>query len=219
MNKELFNSLSFEKQLEYINDQLSLGKSVSKVSEELGYSKRAIGKKFNHKGYFLNEKKDKYILKEAIEGDNVGDSSNSYISMLVENNKVTSSLKNYEDGNGGDSEECCVEDLKEDTKKDFNYNLGDNEKDCKEGLTLLLQEKAETLKEMIEWFEAQKKNKLIIKNSLVVDIDLPKDIVKKSIRISDKVWNDFNDFCEKHEDFTKQDILNLALTKFLQNNK
>lgn len=220
MNKEEFNALSFENQLTYINEQLSVGKSVSQISEALGYSKRAIGKKFNHKGYFLNDKKDRYILREGVMGDIQGDSSSSYISMLVESNSVNSALGGYKGDSDQDNNLPLQEAFEEDSMHGLNLGLEVNRHSNKEDITLLLQEKAAVLKELIEWFETQKKSNLIIKNSLIVDTDIPKDdIIKKSVRVSERVWNEFNEFCEKHQDFAKQDILNLALIRFLNANK
>lgn len=212
MDKEIFNALNIEEQVKYVNSEMLKGRSATRIAVDFGMSQKTIRTRFDRAKYELDKVKKQYIFKGDIKEDSKKDTPKLRKINAKEEIRITSD-------NALKVEKNYLEDLKGDYRE---YKRGlreDNEKDYKKGVTLFLQEKAETLKEMIEWFEAQKKNNRIIKKSLVVDIDLPKDIVKKSIRISDKVWNDFNDFCEKHEDFTKQDILNLALINFLGNKK
>ncbi len=62
---------------------------------------------------------------------------------------------------------------------------------------------------------------LNITNHLIIPNDLLQisDIKVKSIRISEKIENDFNDFCDEFKQYSKTSLLNFALVEFMEKYK
>ena len=56
-------------------------------------------------------------------------------------------------------------------------------------------------------------------NNQVLIMDLPEaDIKRTTIKVNEKIWNDFNKFAEE-VNYSKQDLLSLALLEFIKNHK
>lgn len=55
-------------------------------------------------------------------------------------------------------------------------------------------------------------------NELIVDIPSGKEI-RVTIRVNEKIWQEFNDFCEKRPHFYKKDLLGIALLDFMEEYK
>lgn len=67
MNKDNFNNLNIEKQIEYINSQLKDNKSITSVSEELGIGRSTIRDRFKKAGYIFNKDLKQYVYNELLE--------------------------------------------------------------------------------------------------------------------------------------------------------
>lgn len=55
-----------------------------------------------------------------------------------------------------------------------------------------------------------------------IEIKLPVETIKDfrtSIRINNVVWQQFNDFTESHKEYTKRDLLSMALNEYMNNHK
>ena len=65
MNKEEFNKLEIVEQVEYINRELSKGKSIRGISEEIGIAKSTIRDRFKRIGYIYNKELNIYKLEEV----------------------------------------------------------------------------------------------------------------------------------------------------------
>lgn len=55
MDKTAFNKLKLQEQVQYINDQLVLGLSVTKVCESIGIDRSTVRKRFKNGGYTFNK--------------------------------------------------------------------------------------------------------------------------------------------------------------------
>ena len=56
-------------------------------------------------------------------------------------------------------------------------------------------------------------------NNQVLIMDLPEaDIKRTTIKVNEKIWNDFNKFAEEIN-YSKQDLLSFALSEFIKNHK
>ena len=54
MDKEHFNSLEIIEQINYINDKLLEGNTLSKLAKEIGIGRSTISDRFNNVGYKYN---------------------------------------------------------------------------------------------------------------------------------------------------------------------
>ena len=64
MTKEEFQSMQLVKQVEYYNERMKQGQTMSKTSSELGVSK-SISAKFLSHGYTFNKTNNQYVLQEV----------------------------------------------------------------------------------------------------------------------------------------------------------
>lgn len=62
MNKEKFKNLDILAQIEYVNNILKEGKTLTAFSEEVGISRKTISKNFGKAGYKYSQSKKQYIL-------------------------------------------------------------------------------------------------------------------------------------------------------------
>lgn len=78
----------------------------------------------------------------------------------------------------------------------------------------------ETLKDMINWFKSKddKSNTNVIEIVQGIKIDLPEANIKRTtIRINEKIWEDFNRFVEDNKPIDKHDLMGMALKEYMEN--
>lgn len=116
------------------------------------------------------------------------------------------------------------EDIKETTKNkeitQQNTNIFNNA-EFKENM-LYLNDEAETIKQMLQWFKNKddKSNINIIEIKEGIKIDLPLSNIKRTtIRINEKVWDMFNEFVEDKKIYDKHDLMGAALIEFMEKYK
>ena len=68
----------------------------------------------------------------------------------------------------------------------------------------------ETLKKLIEWFK-DKENTI---DRIVIDLPESED-KRTTILINDIVYNQFNEFCNKHGEYSKKDLMAMALLEYI----
>ncbi|WP_455539842.1 hypothetical protein [Terrisporobacter sp.] len=68
MNKEEFNNLGEQDQINFINKELE-EKSLTKISEEIKISRKTLRNRFNKFGYVYNKQINRYALKPIIMGE------------------------------------------------------------------------------------------------------------------------------------------------------
>lgn len=62
MNKDQFKNIEIFEQIEYVNNILKEGKTLTSFSEEIGISRKTISKNFSKAGYKYSQSKKQYIL-------------------------------------------------------------------------------------------------------------------------------------------------------------
>ncbi|RXI50219.1 DNA-binding protein [Clostridium tetani] len=62
MNKKEFNRLNILEQVEYINNSLIDGSTVTKVCKDIGIARSTVGGRFKKEGYYFNNALNKYEL-------------------------------------------------------------------------------------------------------------------------------------------------------------
>ena len=65
MNKEQFKNLDILAQIEYVNNILKEGKTLTSFSEEVEISRKTISKNFGKAGYKYSQSKKQYILENT----------------------------------------------------------------------------------------------------------------------------------------------------------
>lgn len=79
------------------------------------------------------------------------------------------------------------------------------------------------IQEMLEWFKNRdddKDNTIIEVIQQGIKIDLPESEIKRTtIRVNEKIWNDFDNFCNNNKEFNKHDLMSQALLEFMEKHK
>lgn len=61
MNKEQFNSLDFMKKIEYLNNKLKEGQTVTRIREDIGIGEKSLQREIKANGYKYNNKEKQYV--------------------------------------------------------------------------------------------------------------------------------------------------------------
>ena len=83
MNKEQFKNIEIFEQIEYVNNILKEGKTLTSFSEEIGISRKTISKNFSKAGYKYSQSKKQYIL---VNTDVEAREQKKYYSNITESN-------------------------------------------------------------------------------------------------------------------------------------
>ena len=77
------------------------------------------------------------------------------------------------------------------------------------------------LQEMINWFNDKDNiNNTVIEVNTGITIELPEAPIKRTtIRVNEKVWNDFIDLAEANSEFDKHNLLSMALKEYVEKHK
>ena len=208
MNKEEFNSLDLIEQLEYVNKKLSQHESLREISKNLNLSKTTIRNRFKKIDYMFNREKKQYI-KEA--NSEYKCNTNILHPKPIENKEKASSEYN-----------CNTNVLKLEKKEDnldeyiYNTNIFKNE-DAKEKLIDIIDD-YEKIQEMLTWFNNQKN--IVEIYDISIDTDKLKGNVKTTtVRLYDKVWDDFRGFMKDYPEYKSMDLISMALIEYMDKYK
>ena len=83
MNKEQFKNLDILAQIEYVNNILKEGKTLTAFSEEVEISRKTISKNFGKAGYKYSQSKKQYIIDNT---DVQSEGQKKYYSNITESN-------------------------------------------------------------------------------------------------------------------------------------
>lgn len=61
MNKEQFNSLDFMEKIEYLNNKLKKGQTVTRIREDIGIGEKSLQREIKANGYRYNNKEKQYV--------------------------------------------------------------------------------------------------------------------------------------------------------------
>lgn len=93
-------------------------------------------------------------------------------------------------------------------KEFFNYVFGRTARLLRKQIAALEKELAE-FKEKLEELE----NKAIV---VALQDDSDMNVGPKSVRVNFYVWEDWKQFCEDHEEYSKKQLISLALKEFME---
>ena len=196
MNKTEFNSLDVMEQIEYINNQLIEGNSLTGLSKNIGLARSTISKRFEKIGYKYNQTINQYesiieIIEdiepvipagasEPIKEDItpvIQESSNLVVG--TDNEILKSLISNYNDINN-------------------KYNDIDSK-----------------VNELYNWYILQSSNKVVEAKKFKVE-DFEGDIVVRSYKLYEPIQREFLEFCKRNNKYKVQDILSQFIKEGLE---
>ncbi len=72
-----------------------------------------------------------------------------------------------------------------------------------------LEEIKNKVEELYNWYKSQ--------GNSIIKIDLPESNIKRTtIRINEKIWDDFDEFCENHKPYDKHTLMAQALKEYME---
>lgn len=191
MTKEQFNQLEKLEQVQYINDKLKEGYSLTKISKELGIGRSTITDRFNKINYFYSKDSNKYIYNDSV----------------TDVESVVRSVKTKED--------ITIKEIDEKINNDSNTDVTlMNDKVVQSNLINLSNE-YQTLIEMIELY---KKNSNILSTQIIIDLETT-DNTLTTLRVNTDVLRQFNEFVEENKQYKKVDLVSMALKEYMSNHK
>ncbi|KGM94693.1 hypothetical protein Z955_14355 [Clostridium botulinum C/D str. DC5] len=204
MNRKEFDSLDIIRQIDYINKELSNGKSLTELSEKINISRSTIRKRFKKLGYLFDQDANKYLCDKEVKNVTPGNKPIENNESDKNNIKITYDNK--------DIEKLA---LKADSilgmltwweNRDVKNNI-DIEK---------LALKADSILGMLTWWENRD-----VKNN--IDISRLNSCSPKtetrSFNVNKEVLNSFVSYCKRHKEYRQIDLISIALLDFLEKNK
>lgn len=202
---------SIEDVVGYINEKLLEYGSLKKVADSLSSNESTIRKYITSKGY-------KRIANQFVLSDDMCNlqSNTSKKDKYITIDDACNTLE------VGTDDECNIYDDTRGNKIDDVYNTGViNPPDIKESMIYVSKE-IDTFKKMVEWF----KNKDNVSDANVIEvvegikIDLPQANIKRTtIRINEKIWDEFNEFVEQNKPYEKHTLMAQALKEYMEKYK
>lgn len=186
---------NIEEVIIYLNSELSKGRTQKDIEiNDFKVNERVIAKRLTSRGY-------KRI-------------DNQYIKYDKDNTKVINTNKNKHEDN-----HSIV--IKEDKKEyDNNNTIVINQTEIQNKLIGL----AQNYDKILEIIQAYAKNDdaQYDKNNRNIVIHLPietKADFRATIRVNNIVWEQFSEFANAHKEFTKRDLISMALSEYINNHK
>lgn len=196
-----FDDLEVLVQLEYINNELVKGNTVTRACEAVGIGRSTISERFIKEGYKFSKISNRYIYdknnikarKKQVPGQmDINDlpKSQSHTGTAVVNKQL-------------DSQDIVKVEIE---LQEF--------KSIKTDILELLEKKNELL-EMLKNYES--KTNIIDIPQLDINTlpqDLQRDIITKSIKLYNPIYESFDKLCKSYSSIKKQDLVSLALLEF-----
>lgn len=216
MNKNDYNKLNLEKQIEYVNNKLKTGESLRNISLKLELSKITIRDRFKKINYEFDKELRQYI---KVENEEKYKTTTKVVNEkpVIKNNEID---KNYKDSALvlNDKNENAMAEKKEikldETTENYKSSgLVLNKKIQKEILELL--ELKEDIKVLIE--EHKRNQNVIDIPELKLEIDtavLNGEAVNRSLKIYTTVYKELQELYEIYPQFNKYDIISQAIHEF-----
>ena len=188
MNKTEFNNLEVMEQIEYINNQLMEGNTLTNICKSIGIGRSTIRDRFKKVSYEYNKAINQYeSIVEIIEAETIAPAGankpikedikpfvqeSSNLVVGTDNEILTSLINNYDDMNN-------------------------------------------KLNEMYDWYKLQSSNKVVQTEKFKVD-DFEGDIVVRSYKLYEPIQREFLEFCKRNNKYKVQDILSQFIKEGLE---
>lgn len=181
--------------VEYLNNELAKGRTQKEIEiNDFKVNERVIAKRLISRGY---RKID-----------------NQYIKYDNSNTRVIKANKNKYDNN---HTEVIGDDKQE---YDNSNTLVINQKEIQNKLIGLAQNYDKILKIIQEY--DQKYDAQYDKEYAGIVVELPietKTDFRATIRVNNVIWDNFSNFANNHKEFTKRDLISMALKEYMENHK
>lgn len=82
--------------------------------------------------------------------------------------------------------------------------------------TKMLQQQVEELEKELAEFKAKLEE--LQNRDILIDLqdDTDMNVGPKSVRVNYFIWSDWKQFCEEHEDYSKKQLISMALKEFME---
>lgn len=177
--------------VEYLNNELSKGRTQKEIEiNDFKVNERVIAKRLTSRGY---KKID-----------------NQYIKYDNSNTGVIKTNKNKYDNN----HTVVIRDDK--LEYDNSNTLVINQKEIQNKLIGLAQNYDKILKVIQEYDSKYDKEYA----GIVVELPIEtKADFRATIRVNNVIWDNFSNFVNNHKEFTKRDLISMALKEYMENHK
>lgn len=176
----------------YINEKLEDLKSLNKVAEQLKVNESTIRKFFKSKQY-------KRVGNLFVPLDDICNQECNHVKKRVDDT-------------------CNIDVI----NCDDSMNTSLITRSVQENMMYISSE-IDTLKNVIDWFKNKdndNSNTGVIELIEGIKIDLPESTIKRTtIRINEKIWNQFNELVEENKPLDKHDIMSMALKEYIEKYK
>ena len=197
MTKEDFNKLDIIEQINYINEKLIEGNTLTNVCKSIGIGRSTIRDRFEKTGYKYNSEIKQYqSYVEIVEHE----SSNDVVRTENENKQILETQSSNFINNlvVGTDNRYNYEDL---IKVIENYNDLNNKMD-----------------QVYSWYISQNSNDVVEANKFAIK-EFKGDTVARSFKLYDSVQKEFMKFCKKNNKYKVQDILSTLLFEAMEKYK
>lgn len=205
MNKEQFKNIEIFEQIEYVNNILKEGKTLTSFSEEIGISRKTISKNFSKAGYKYSQSKKQYIIENAdIEAR---EQKKYYSNITGSNTKITPESSNN---------------IPVINNITTNLEITNNQKDR---LTYLM-DNADRIKALLdgsnEYYKDITESNMETKEDIVKEIynfkQGKRDYRAKTLKLDVEVQKGFERIAEdlKESGVTQQELLNHILNQYIK---
>jgi len=189
MDKLEFNKKDLQEQVQYINDQLTTGLSLTNICKAIGIDRSTVRKRFTKGGYTFNTDLNLYE-EDAINGSNgVAPSKKA----PTPNTKLP----------------------KKETNTGNTNTLEDRIKALEEQMSVLIDRVSTLSSDALE----NTINTTNAINTELELLEFDADTVTRAYRLYENVQKDFKIFCKKHSEYKVQDLISTALVEFMSKRK
>ena len=205
MNKEQFKNIDIFGQIEYVNNILKEGKTLTSFSEKIGISRKTISKNFSKAGYKYSQSKKQYIFENT--KVKVGEQDGYYSNITESNISITT-----ETGNN----------IPVINNITTNLEITNNQKDI---LTYLM-DNVDRIKALLdgsnEYYSNITESNIETKEDIVKEIynfkQVKRDYRAKTLKLDVDVQKGFEIIAEdlKESGVTQQELLNYILNQYIK---
>ncbi|GAA0866621.1 hypothetical protein [Paraclostridium tenue] len=206
LTKGEFIELDIEKKIQYLNDRLSQGQTVIRIREDLGIGEKTLQKIMKENGYKYNQKERLY--KKSTDVEKIVSSSEKSPDKEIYKSSIP--VERHTNGSNPEveskiynSREIVVD------KEKFNLMLKSYKK---------VEQMAEKLDAVYRWYEKEHEVIDVTPKELKID-KFEGEAVSRAYKFYPDIQKDFIEFCDKHKQYKKQDIICQALKEFMEKYK
>ena len=205
MNKEQFKNLDILAQIDYVNNILKKGQTLTSFSEEIGISRKTISKKFSDAGYKYSQSKKQYIFGNT--KTQVGEQKKYYSNITESNIKTIPKEK---------SNIPVIQNIT------TNLEISNNQKNS----LMYLVDNVDRIKAILdgpnEYYKDITESNIEKKEDIVRDIynfkQAKRDYRAKTLKLDVEVQKGFERIAEDLKDsgVTQQELLNYILNQYIK---